>query len=313
MGRDHRTLAWLLTLSVVFELLLLRTATRTLIHIPGTDRFETVVRLLAEGGRVSYYVAALCLVIALLLVGRAGIRTPDRRRVAAGLASGTFLVVAAAGRLEVVAWTTVGWVSLATLVTAAVAGWRGLRSVPVGLFLVGSVAAGTSVLGQTISTPLAGGRIEALIWVSEIFLVLAGVTAPLLLRYPPTRAALYAGVAATLVVAGSASSSSSTMSILLLWNVGVPGWLPGLAYAIAVGALTATLWSAVARGEGVVVAGIILLVAGGVGTISTYQTGLVLMAVLTLGGLGGDVFAEPPAAEVPNPAGVTVASPVGVS
>jgi hypothetical protein len=78
-------------------------------------------------------------------------------------------------------------------------------------------------------------------------------------------------------------AGASTLSILVLWNLGVPGWLPGIAYALALGSLVATLLSALASGRRLTAIGLVLLVAGGIGTISTYQTGLVLTAVLLLG------------------------------
>jgi hypothetical protein len=46
----------------------------------------------------------------------------------------------------------------------------------------------------------------------------------------------------------------------------------------------ATLWSAFSSGQRSTAIGLVLLAAGGVGTISTYQTGLVLTGVLLLGG-----------------------------
>lgn len=62
-------LRWLLAVSVLVELLLLRTATRTLIHIPGIAGFESPVRAIAEVGRFAYYLAVVSLVATLVILG----------------------------------------------------------------------------------------------------------------------------------------------------------------------------------------------------------------------------------------------------
>lgn len=279
-------LLWLLTVAVLVELFALRTTTRTLIHIPGTDRFEVPIRVLAEGGRLAYYIAAVSLIVWLTVVALVGLRSRTPRLVVVGAATIVFLITAAAGRLDALPWTAVAWTSLALLVVAGLAGWQGVRSLPVGLFLVSSVAAGWSVLGQTTGEGLTGPQVDLLIWIAEFFLVLTGLAAPLLLQRAPSLPAMVVGAATALMVAGAFIAGASTISILVLWNVGVPGWLPGIAYALAGGTLMATLWSAARRAEWSIVIGLALLAAGGVGMISTYQTGLVLAGLVLLGGLG---------------------------
>jgi hypothetical protein len=279
-------LLWLLTTATAVELVVLRTVTRTLVHVPGTERYETPIRLLAEAGRLAYYVAAVSLVAALAVLAWIGISTWSSRHMATGATVVVFLAVAAAGRAEVLSWRVVGWVMLATLVLVGLIGWRGLRSVPVGLFVIGFVTAGVSVIAQTVSSGITGGQVDSLVWASELALVAAGLTAPLLLKRSPSRAAWVIGAVAATVALGAFASAASTVTILVLWNVGVPGWLPGLAYAVALGTLTATIWSAGTRAELPVAIGLVLLIAGGVGLISTYQTGLALVGVLLLGQFG---------------------------
>lgn len=281
-----RGLAWLLTIAALVELVVLRTATRTLIHIPGTERFDTPISVLAEVGRLAYYVAVVSLVALLVIHAVSGFRSRVPRRIAQGAAILAFLLIAGAGRFEAIPWPVVGWIGMATLVLVGLLGWRGVRSIPVGFFLAGSVAAGSSVVAQAGAGGLAGSHVDMLVWAAELSLVLAGLTAPLLLERPPGATALVMGVVAAALVAGSLAGGASTISILVLWNVGVPGWMPGLAYALAAGALAATLWSAASRGEWGVFVGSVLLVAGGVGMISTYQTGLVIAGLLALGGTG---------------------------
>ena len=180
-------LLWLLAFAVIVESMLLRTATRTLIHIPGTQRFESWIKLLAEGGRLAYYVAAVSLVVTLVVLVLLGFASRTLRHV--GLASTTviFLAVAAIGRFGGLTWNTMAWFTLVVLAVAGVLAWRGLRSLPMGLFLVSSLSAGLSVVAQTTENGVTGGQMDVLVWVAEILLVGAGLTAPLLLEKPPGR------------------------------------------------------------------------------------------------------------------------------
>jgi hypothetical protein len=273
----------LLTVSVLAELLLLRTATRTLIHIPGLARFDEPITVLAEVGRFAYFLAVVSLLATLVLLARSGLRLTAQRRRAAGIAVLAFLAVAAAGRIDAVPWPVVGWLSLILVPVAGLAVWRGRHSVPVGLFLLGFVASGASVLGQGAGGGLTGGQVDLLVWISEWCVVLSGLTAPLLLEKAPSRVALAVGALSAATVAAAFSAGASTLSILVLWNIGVPGWMPAIAYAIALGGIVTTLWNAIGRGDRSVAFGVILLIGGGIGMISTYQTGLVLAAVLILG------------------------------
>jgi hypothetical protein len=285
-------LLWLLTVSAVIELLVLRTATRTLIHIPGTERFETPIRLLAETGRLAYYLAAVSLTVALTTLALVGLRSRSSRRVASGAAVVVFIAVAVAGRVEILPWRVAGWATLAILVLVGLMGWRGLPSLPVGLFVAAFVAAGSSVVAQVAGTGLTGGQVDALVWASEFSLVAAGLATPLLLKRAPGKSSWVIGAITATLAVGAFISGASTITILVLWNVGVPGWLPGVAYALAFGCLSATLWSAVVRGERSVAIGVVLLTAGGVGLMSTYQSGLVLAGVLLLGEFG-DLLSQP--------------------
>lgn len=273
-----------LVAAALVELVVLRTATRTLIHIPGLGRFEAPIRTVAETGRFAYYLAVVALVASLAVQGVRALGAGSSRRVVAGAGALLFLGIAAAGRLGLLSTAAVGTSSLLVLVLVAATGRRGLPMVPVGWFVLGSVAAGATVLGQQAGGGLTGGEVDALMLVAEVALVLAAVTAPLLLGARPGRTSILVGLGAAVVSLGAFTAGSSTLSILVLWNLGVPGWLPGVVYALAAGSLAATLWSALASGQGLTAAGLVLLAAGGIGTISTYQTGLVLAGLLLLGG-----------------------------
>lgn len=272
----------MLGLVVFTEFALLRTATRTLVHIPGLGRIETPISLLAEVGRYSYYLAVVLLVVTLSTLGYQRLFRGGPSELITGVGTILFLVVAGAGRAGAVTQSAVGWSSIAILVVVTAATWRGVPTTPIGLFVLGSVAAGLTVVAQGSGGGLSGGQVDVLVLVAEISLILGGLTAPLLLRVVPRRPAITAGlVAAGLGIVGI-TRASSTLSILVLWNLGVPGWLPGVSYALALGVLVTTLWAAVTSKQHLAAIGLILLVAGGVGTTSTYQTGLVIAGILLI-------------------------------
>lgn len=272
----------MLAVSVLAELFLLRTATRTLIHIPGVGDLEAPIRVVAEVGRFAYYLAVVSVTVTLAILGLRHVRSASPWRVIAGVMTLALLLIAAAVRLEGVRPETAGWLTLVVLVVVTSTTWRGVESIPVGLFVLGSVAAGWSSLGQVAGSGLTGTQVDMLVLAAESLLVLAGATSPLLLGRPPTRSALVAGAGATVLVAAASAGGASTFSIMVLWNLGVPGWLPGIAFALAFGGVVTAIWSAMANGDRVTATGIVLLLGGGVGLISTYQTGLALAAILLL-------------------------------
>lgn len=268
---------------VVAELLFLRTATRTLVHIPGLGRFETPITALAEVGRWGYFLATVSLVAILAALAYRGLRQRDTRGRLSGAATALFLVVAGAGRAGLLTPEILGWSSLATVVIVTAASWRGPRTLPIALFTLGSFAAGASVLAQGSGGGLSGRQVDTLVLVAEISLILAGVTTPLLLDMTPRPPAVFAGLAAATLGVGALVTGGSTLSILVLWNLGVPGWLSGVAYALALGAMVTTLWSSFATRDWLRAIGLFLMLAGGLGVISTYQTGLVVAGIMLIG------------------------------
>lgn len=275
-------LAWALLGAVVAEFLLLRTGTRALIHIPGLGRFATPIRALAEIGRFAYYLAVVLLLVTLVSVAITRARSGRVRDLVLAVAVVLFLLVAVAGRAGLIPGDLVGWLSLGVVVAVVGLTWRGVRSVPIALFALSSVAIGLSVLGQGEGGGLSGLSVDWLVVSGEVLLVLAAVSSPLIVGSRVSPASLIAGAVAAVVGFGAFASGGSTLSIIILWNIGVPGWLPSFAYALAIGALTTSLWLAATRGRPATAIGLTLLVAGGVGVISTYQTGLVLAALLYL-------------------------------
>jgi hypothetical protein len=267
---------------VVIEFVFLRTATRTLVHIPGLGRFETPIRALAEVGRWGYYLAIVTMIGLLGALAYKGLRQGSRRGQVAGLATALYLLLAGAGRAGVLGQDALGWASLAIVALLAAVAWRGARTIPITLFALASLAAGVSVLGQGTGGGLTGQEVDVLVLSAEVLLVLAAVTTPLLLEAGPTRSGVVIGLVTAFIGIGALVSGGPTLSILVLWNLGVPGWLSGVAYALALGALTATLWTALATRNWLTSVGLLLMVAGGIGVISTYQTGLVIAGILLL-------------------------------
>jgi len=274
-----RLLAGALGVIALVELILLRSGTRTLVHIPGLGRYDVSIGVLNEVGRFAYYLSVVLLVVTLGYLAVWLWRLDTSLSRAAGFLVALSILVAAAGRTEIVSPTAVGWYSAGAIAAMAAIAWRGVRSIPLALFAGSWVVAAWSVLGQGVGGGISVRGVDTSVVVAEALLILAGVTAPLLVSRRVPTSAVVAGLAAFLVVAAGFSVGGSTLAILTLWNLGVPGWFSPLAFGLAFGGLVTAAWSALVTGEKVTAACIGLLVAGGVGTISTYQTGLVLAAL----------------------------------
>src|SRR3990172_1893907 len=213
-----------LAILVVAELFLLRLGTRTLIHIPGLEKYETPIRWLAEVGRFAYFAAVVFLIALLIALTVRRFRRSGPFAVMGALAALGFLVTALAGRVEWIQPGVVGWVGITALVMALVgAASRGRRALPLAFFTAGAVAAGWSALAQGRGGGLSGGQVDALLIVSEIMVVGFALTAPLLLQRRPSRRAMLVGLGVAVPTALVAAASSSTVSILALWSFGTPG------------------------------------------------------------------------------------------
>ncbi len=278
-----RTLTTWLGLAVVLELVLLRTGTRTLIHIPGLGRFEVPIGVLNEVGRFAFYLSLVLVVATLAYVGWS---CWTRRTVPGRLVGGfvwAFLAVAGLGRFGMVSDSVVAWFALFTMVGALVVTWNGVRSIPIALLVTASAIATWSVLGQGTGGGLSGRAVDFSTVTAEALFILAGVTAPLLVTGRVTKSGLIAGLVVVVVMSAGFSVGGSTLAILTLWNLGVPGWFAPIAYGFALGGLVITLWSAISDRMATTTCGVVLMIAGGVGPISTYQTALALTAVILLG------------------------------
>ena len=109
-----------------------------------------------------------------------------------------------------------------------------------------------------------------------------------------------------MLVCAGMLGNGSTSRFLLLCIAGISGSLPSFFYAVAAGALAYTMLRAARSGAPLVSAGLILMVAGGLGLHSTYQSALVVagFASLAVGLWGPRELPMPDAAPV-VPAAVT--------
>lgn len=278
----HSLAGWL-GIVVVAELVLLRSGTRTLIHIPGLGDFETSISVVSEVGRFSYYLAVVLVFVTLGYICYAGWSTRTRTGSAVAGLVAVFLVAALLGRAGVISVPGVGWASLAVLVVLVLIAGGGSRNVPVALFGAAWVFASWSVLGQELGGGIPGRAVDVSTVAAEGLFLLGLASTPLLVRRTISTAAIVAGAAVFVLVTAVLQAGGPTLSILTLWNLGVPGWLPPITYGLAFGGLTVALWSSLAARRTVIACGLVLLVGGGVGPISTYQTSLAIVAVVFLG------------------------------
>lgn len=253
------------------ELLLLRIGTRTAVHIPGVDALSGPLRTVAEAGRLAFYLAVVLLVaLLILLVADAG------DRITAGSVA-AFLGAAGLARAGLLPAHLLG-VALLGILVLLVAPMR--HRLPEALFallyvLAFVVAAGDQLVGS--------GR-AGLPLLAEGLAVAAGLAAPLAVRRSKLRRIpLVAGLATGSLVTAALALSPWTTKILLLWNFGLAGSLPAVAYGLAAGCLAYAVAAAMQTDRHRLAWGLGLLVLGGVGLLSTYQSGLTVAGLALTG------------------------------
>lgn len=261
------------------ELVLLRTLTRTAIHIPGISALAAPYAVLAGLGRFAYYVAALLLILLLCALVWELVRRRTAASVIAASALTLFLVAAAlaragpisSGALDLASAVAVAGVAVTGILAPPAAGGarRGSLAVFSGAFLL-------SGYGAT-----ADGSASALV-VAEILALVWCASALLLVPRRADRAAVTSAIAVAVVTYAALVAGEATAKILLLWNLGLAGYLPAWTYAIAFGALAYGLVAALRSSRPLLAAALILLVLGGIGLHSTYQTGFVLAGLAML-------------------------------
>lgn len=264
----------------VVELLLLRIGTRTLVHIPGVDTLSGPLAWLSETGRFAYYLS-LVLVAA---VGWALLRSrwvsDSSFKWSGGLALAVFVPAAAGGAVGVLSPPLVGWASLIALVPLVVgSATRGRAAIPVLLWIAAVWSSGLAVLLQGRGGGLTGDTVAGLLQMGDILAVAGAAAFPLLLSNRPSRGPLLTGVALAAVVVALLSLASSTTTILALWAFGITASLPPLFYALAAAGMAIAVHQAILDDDRRTVAATLLVLAGGIGLVSTYQTGLVVVGL----------------------------------
>lgn len=275
-----------LAVASVIELLILRTFTRTAVHIPALSELRDPYEALASLGRYSYYVSAVLLILSLpFAVVRLWGRGDLYARVAAA-AVVLFALIAAVARADaasviLVDVLTVGAVVMAA--SAAAARMDAPGAIVLGAFATAFALQGTSTMLQDAASQGYGSyETRWMLWGAEWLALAFAALAPLGLAARPSRLALGLAAVAGLVTFAALLANGSTTKILLLWNEGLAGTLPSVAYAVGAAALLATALGLLRQRRLVVLAGFVLLITGGIGLHSTYQTGLVVAGMVAL-------------------------------
>lgn len=261
---------------------MLRTFTRTAIHIPGIERSAGPYRVVSETGRLAYYLAVVVLVLFLIeRIASEFKRADPRPRVAIALT--IFLAAAVAARAGLVGDA---WLALAIAVALGLAlpvvrvRLPGRRAWP--LLTLGSALL-VSVVHSLLQPARAGPwDVSWLLLGAEGLAVAGAIIAPLAVPGGREAVALRFAVPVAALSSAALLAAGPTVRILLLWNVGVAGYFPSLAYAVAAGAVVYAIVAARARDRRIS-HGLALLVLGGFALQSTYQTGLFLAGLATLG------------------------------
>lgn len=272
------------------ELLILRTFTRTAIHIPGITALREPYEVLSFGGRYAYFAAVTLLLLAVPAVAwtlwsRGG---PVHRGMA--VAMGVFAAMSGLAAMELTGRLALDTATTGTVAVLAIGGSvlsRRGAGVPIGLFAVAFALSAAHTLGQSAAQEgVVTLRTDGALTMAEVVGVAFALAVPLFARGAIDRASAAAGVAvAAVVFAAFLGNGGATARFLLLWNEGLSGVLPSVAYAAAAGCLAATLVAFARVRNGLAAAGLVLLVTGGIGLHSTYQSGLVItgMALLAVG------------------------------
>jgi hypothetical protein len=297
-GARPITTSWLalvLVAASVFELLILRIGTRTAIHIPGIEEVAGPYRTVAAAGRLAFFVAVVMLAMLLVRVAHDLYRDGQTH---AAVALFMFVVVAGLGGLRVVGNDVLAptvTAIITSLSVAVLARQRLAVKVVVGLLVVAFLTSALHALPQ-------GGFGGDLPRLAELLAVTAAISSGPLVRrglgdawFPVGRLAWASGIVG-LVVTSAIIASPSTVHILMLWNFGLTGGLPAIAYGLAAASAVVAVGSSVRRGQPLLALALTLVFLGGVGLASTYRSGLV---VAGLGLLGLTEASQPDAGSPP--------------
>lgn len=282
--RSARVGVWLVW-AVSAELLLLRMGTRTAVHIPGLSAIAGPLTVVSTAAKIAF-TAAVVLALALLLLSM--LETWQRGPLAktAAVAVAVFLGGATATALG----ASVLVLDIVTLVAVVVVAPFAVGDRPRGralwwwaavvVVLVAAIpglteAAGTAGLGSVRPTWLAGPV--------ELVAVVVALASPLLTGTTSSRRAAIVAVVTAAIVGAAFAFGPSTTEILVLWNFGLSGFLPAALYGLAAGCVAHTIVRLTEEGRGTEAAAVFLVIAGGVGLQSTYQSALMLCGLCLAG------------------------------
>lgn len=270
------------------ELLILRTFTRTAIHIPGITALREPYEVLSFGGRYAYFGAVTLLLLAVPTAAWALWSRRGAVHRGMAVAMGVFAAMSGLAAMELTGRLALDTATTGTVTVMAIGGavlsrrWAG--ALPIGLFAAAFVLSAAHTLGQSAAQEgVVTLHTDAALTMAEVVGVAFALAVPLLARGAVDRVSVAAGVAvAAVVFAAFLGNGGATARFLLLWNEGLSGVLPSVAYAAAAGCLAATLVAFIRARMGLAAAGLVLLVTGGIGLHSTYQSGLVITGMALL-------------------------------
>lgn len=295
---DTTLLVGALAVASLIELTILRTFTRTAIHIPAMNALQRPYEWLSTAGEYAYFVSVALLVPALavlafrLLGQEALARWPAMLGIAMFAVPGGLAAADAIGRVALDS-ATVGAV---VVLSAAVASSRHNPRIALPAASFG-VAYALSGLYTVASSPATGGVLPQSAWLldgAELAGVVFALSSPFFLASRGDRVSRWVGIgvggAALLMFVGSGSTSR----FLLLWNVGLSGILPGVVYGVAAGALAFVIAGLLRSQDRLAAVGLLLLVSGGIGLHNTYQSGLIVAGLAAMAlALGVPAAARP--------------------
>ena len=286
-GGNYSSLIGMLALAVAIEFAILRVLTRTAIHIPALDTVQGPYKAVAAGGEYAYFVAvaligpAMAIAVARLFQRRAPVRYLAAFGIVLFAVPSVLAWFGSEDLLVLDAGTMAGVVALCGAATLLER--RRLATVPVLCFAVAFTLSGAYTAIPALAAH--GGAISQPGWLlngAELFGLAFALSTPLLIPNAVDRVSRWASLTVGAVVLLAFLGNGSTTRFLLLWNAGLSGIVPGLGYAAAAAALTLAGVSLYRQEFRLASAGLLLIVAGGIGLHSTYQSSLVIAGLAAL-------------------------------
>jgi hypothetical protein len=280
-GLDTATIARYGALVLVAELVTLRVASRTAVHIPGLDSVAVGFEVLSEIGRLAFYAAVV--LVAMLMMSLTVDAVADRQLPVA-IVVGGFLLVAAMAALGRISEPIVDAAAMVAVVAVPLTSGRHLslgRRVAPALFAVAFVLGGVPTAAAK-AFPGLGLPVVELFIAAEALAVAAAIALPARSPGRPERRSVIVATLAAGIVFGALVLQPATVETLMLWNLGLAGYFSPAVYAIAAAAIGYTLHRSWVVGDRHTVVAIGLLVAGGLGLHSSLQSAAFLVGIVVL-------------------------------